>query len=399
VSAEALAAHREEAATRRFVMTLVARSNPFTMIFIGANFAMFAIEWLSGGMGLMSANDEVLRALGMKDNYLILEQGEYWRLISCIFLHIGLIHLLLNNYALWIVGQEIERLYGSARFVLLYFGTGVVASVCSLYFSAAPSAGASGAIFGLFGVLGTFGFRYQKEVPKAIGKRIRARVLPLIAINLFIGYQSGIVDNYAHVGGLLAGVVLALVVPYKRPGEKSTPVIWRGLEIACLVIVAAALIFAFRNFSNVSASAGGFSQRVSEKPSTVDVYFASMNGAARQFEQSARLSQRALRDGDFEALSQASQANRSALEKVPTGHDSLGGDAEAHRQRLIDFLARQSAFVQVRIRSSMPYRGPNESFAGPEQRAALLREHSAFVAEFNSFFDEFKQWAVQYGSR
>jgi membrane associated rhomboid family serine protease len=368
-------------------MTLVGRSNPFTMIFIGANLAMFAIEWLSGGMGLMSANRDVLQALGMKDNELILEQGEYWRLISCIFLHIGVIHLLLNNYALWIVGQEIERLYGSARFVLLYFGTGIVASVCSLYFSPADSAGASGAIFGLFGVLGTFGFKYQKEVPKAIGKSIRGRVLPLIAINLFIGYQSGIVDNYAHVGGLLAGVILALVVPYKRPGEKSTSLIWRGLEIACLVIVGAALIFAFRNYSNVSASAGGFTPRNSERPSAVDEYFGRMNAAARFFEQSGRLSQRALRDGNDEPLPRAREAIRSAMDRAAHARDLLDGQAEAHRQRLVGFLDRQTAFLE---------RIPSRS---SDERAALLQEHIAFMAEFELFFNGFKQWAVEYGSR
>jgi rhomboid protease GluP len=237
-------------ATRRFVNALISRSNPFTMIFIGANAAMFVIEWLSGGMGLLSADDGVLTALGMKVNELIIERQEYWRLISCMFLHIGYLHLLLNNYALWIIGQEIERLYGSARFVILYVGTGVIASICSVYFSTAPSAGASGAIFGLFGVMAIFGFRYRSEVPNAISKSIRSRVIPIIGINLIIGFQSSIVDNSAHIGGLLAGVALGLVIPYKRPDEEATPFVWRALEVVLVVATAVSLILALNNFTS-----------------------------------------------------------------------------------------------------------------------------------------------------
>jgi len=263
-SAEAIAAHEEEFATRQFVIALVARANPFTMILIGANVAIFLVEWVYGGMGIMSTDVRVLVALGAKQNALVIGGLQYWRLITCMFLHIGFLHLLFNNYALWIIGQEIEKLYGSARFVVLYVVTGVLASVCSLVLSPeAVSAGASGAIFGLFGVLGTFAFRYRREIPSTIGKSIRSRVLPIIALNLFIGFQTGIVDNAAHVGGLVSGVILALVVPYKRLDERETPIFWRSLQIACLTAVALSLILAFRNFAVFQSVRNGRPRTVS----------------------------------------------------------------------------------------------------------------------------------------
>src|SRR5262249_39038114 len=137
------------------------------MILIGANVAIFLVEWVYGGMGIMSTDVRVLVALGAKQNALVIGGLQYWRMITCMFLHIGFLHLLFNNYALWIIGQEIEKLYGSARFVVLYVVTGVLASVCSLVLSPeAVSAGASGAIFGLFGVLGTFPFSYPPAIPR-----------------------------------------------------------------------------------------------------------------------------------------------------------------------------------------------------------------------------------------
>ncbi len=222
VLAEADVAARETANEDRFLRALFTRSNPFTMIFIGVNVGVFVLMCLAGGFAVTSVNPEVLRGFGAKQNNLIAEQHEYWRLITAIFIHIGIIHLFLNNYALWIIGQEIERIYGSARFVVLYLVTGVIGSVGSYVFNPqATSAGASGAIFGLFGVMATFAFKYRREIPQTLSREIRRRVLPIIAINLVFGFSVRIVDNAAHVGGLLAGIVLALAVPYMRPLKES----------------------------------------------------------------------------------------------------------------------------------------------------------------------------------
>jgi rhomboid protease GluP len=180
----------------------------------------------------------VLRGFGAKQNALIADQHQYWRLITSIFIHIGFIHLFLNNYALWIIGQEIEQIYGSARFVVLYLVTGIAGSLGSYIFNPeATSAGASGAIFGLFGVMATFAFKYRKEIPKTLSRDIMRRVLPIIAINLAFGFSVKIVDNAAHIGGLLAGIVLAFVIPYMRPDEKHTPMGWRIVQVICIALM------------------------------------------------------------------------------------------------------------------------------------------------------------------
>ena len=245
-----MAAAREEARTRRFINALVNRSNPFTYLFIGINLGMFLLLWLAGGMGLLTVDDRALIEFGAKENTRIYEHGEYWRFVTAIFLHIGFIHLIFNNYALWIIGQEIERLYGSARFVVLYLLTGIAGMVASYFYKPdVASAGASGAIFGLFGALAMFALKYRKEIPQIISRDIKRRVIPLIAINLGIGWLVPMIDNSAHVGGLLSGVLLALVVPYKRPQEARTGVVWRALQVLCLAAITFSFVAVFRAYN------------------------------------------------------------------------------------------------------------------------------------------------------
>jgi membrane associated rhomboid family serine protease len=249
ISVEVMAAQQEAAKENRFIRALVARSNPFTMIFIGINLGVFLLEWLAGGMGALTADLAVLKAMGAKDNVLIDAQHQYWRFITPMFLHIGFLHLLFNNYALWIIGQEIERIYGSARFVILYVATGIIASIASYYFNPeATSAGASGSIFGLFGVMATFAFKYRKELPQTLSTEIKRRIIPVILINLVFGFSVRIIDNSAHIGGLISGIALALVIAYQRPDERKTASVWRIIQVICLGAIFISFVAAFRNY-------------------------------------------------------------------------------------------------------------------------------------------------------
>ena len=242
-------AERERVNTVNFVRALFTRARPFTFVFVGLNLGVFFLMWMSGGMSLTSADDSALIGFGEKVNLLIDGQHQYWRLVTCIFIHIGFLHLIMNNYALWILGQEIEQIYGSSRFVLLYLAAGIIGSLSSYVFMPqSRSAGASGAIFGLFGVMGTFAFRYRKEIPPALRRDIIRRIIPIILINLAFGFLVRVVDNSAHIGGLLGGVALALVVPYKRPGEVASARGWKVAEIVCLAIILISFIAAFRHY-------------------------------------------------------------------------------------------------------------------------------------------------------
>src|SRR5712692_7044355 len=261
---EADTADHKAAREHHFLRALFTRPNPFTFIFIGANVGIYVLMCLAGGIAVTSVDPAVLIGFGAKQNELITQQHQYWRLITSMFIHIGFIHLFLNNYALWIIGQEIERIYGSARFVILYLITGLLGSLGSFTFNPqATSAGASGAIFGLFGALAAFAFRYRKEIPEFLSREIKRRILPIIAINLIFGFSVRIVDNAAHLGGLLSGVALALVVPYKRPNERITPLMWRALQVVCLAVIFVSFTDAFRSYdgpplrlSNLTRSPG-----------------------------------------------------------------------------------------------------------------------------------------------
>lgn len=152
-----------------------------------------------------------LLVFGAKVNELIVA-GEWWRLITPIFVHGSLLHFFFNAYALYSLGREVERFYGAARFTLVFFFAGVAGTTASLWLSPAPSVGASGAIFGLIGAEAVLLYRNRA----LLGERARAglqNILLIAAVNLVIGFQGGMrIDNWAHLGGLAGGLAMAWAV-------------------------------------------------------------------------------------------------------------------------------------------------------------------------------------------
>lgn len=148
---------------------------------------------------------DYLAYYGLKNNYFI-EHGQLWRLITPVLLHGGLLHIAFNMYALQILGRELERFYGSARFLALYLVTAFTGNVFSYLFTSANSLGASTAIFGLLGVYGLFVLR-NKSVFGSRTQRVLRNVGQVLLINLFIGLSPGI-DMWGHLGGLLGGAAL-----------------------------------------------------------------------------------------------------------------------------------------------------------------------------------------------
>src|SRR5262245_13117823 len=158
-----------------FLHAIWTRRTPFTYVFLVANITIFILMAFAGG----ATNEPTLMAFGVKSNVEI-NDGQIWRFVTPIFIHIGLLHLFFNSYALWIVGPQVEKLYGSAGYVVLYLLTGIAGVVGSYFYHPySISAGASGAIFGLFGVLLVFGIRYRKSVPPAFKRAVGTGVLPI----------------------------------------------------------------------------------------------------------------------------------------------------------------------------------------------------------------------------
>jgi rhomboid protease GluP len=131
--------------------------------------------------------------------------GDWWRLITATFLHGSLLHLGFNMLALWILGTQIEIFMGSKKFLLLYVGSALGGSLASFYFSPAAtfSIGASGAIFGLMGAFVVIGRKLKTDV---------SQIIVLLVINLILGFTVSGIDWRAHLGGLLAGIVLTKVL-------------------------------------------------------------------------------------------------------------------------------------------------------------------------------------------
>ena len=175
----------------------------FTYLLIAVQVVMFLLLELSGG----STNTATLTAFGAKNNVLILD-GEWWRLITPMFLHIGLTHLLFNTFALWSVGAAVERIYGSGRFLLIYLVSGIFGSIASFLFNTAIAAGASGAIFGCLGALLYLAISNRKLFFRTMGTNI----IVIILINLGIGFTVSGIDNAGHLGGLVGGFLAALAV-------------------------------------------------------------------------------------------------------------------------------------------------------------------------------------------
>src|SRR5436853_445987 len=343
MTVEAMAARQEAEREHRFLYAFVTRSNPFTLIIIGMNAGVFLLEWLAGGMGGLSADLQVLRAFGAKNNDLINQQHQYWRLIMAIFIHIGFLHFLFNNYALWIIGSEIERLYGSARFVILYLLTGVVGSLASYTFNPGhDSAGASGAIFGLFGVMATFAFRFRKELPERLSTDIRRRILPVIAINLFFGVSMRIVDNAAHIGGLLAGIALALIIPYQRPNERSTASIWRIMQIACLAVMLLSFAAAFRNYDGPKLSV----KNLTSNPQTrMEDYGKRIDSAGKALVESlnsfSQIIDRKDARADIQPALRAAEQGINEIKDLPDTGDEMG----RLREHLLELLTEQRDLI------------------------------------------------------
>ena len=148
----------------------------------------------------------VLVLMGAKVNQLVV-QGQVWRLFTAMFLHIGVLHLLFNLYALNALGPLVEGYFGSVRYLAIYLLAGLFGSLASFAFSPAISAGASGAIFGLAGAITVYFLRYRENFG-ARGRAILQNMLMVIGINLVFGFVAPGIDNWGHMGGLIGGGVV-----------------------------------------------------------------------------------------------------------------------------------------------------------------------------------------------
>ncbi len=198
----------------------IIKNKQITLSIIFINVLIFLLSaYLS--KNLFNIDYVLLIILGGKYGPLI-NKGQYFRLFTCMFLHGGITHLLCNMYSLYIVGQQIEVIYGKLKYIIIYVITGVLSSFISYIMEPEVlSVGASGAIFGLVGALLAFAYSERNKM----NKKYISGLIQVTMINLIIGFTMDNIDNYAHIGGVLSGIVIGLffynIQKLKRSGDKT----------------------------------------------------------------------------------------------------------------------------------------------------------------------------------
>ncbi len=183
-----------------------------TYALIAINIILFMLMYIFG-----KGSEDSLTLLKFGASYPdFIKLGEYYRLLTSGFLHIGILHLLFNMYSLYIIGTQLEGFFGKVKYLIIYLGSIIFGNLMSMLFFDGISAGASGAIFGLLGSLLYFGYHYRVY----LGTVVKSQIIPLILLNLFLGFVSSGINNAAHIGGLIGGILLSMMVGVKYKTSK-----------------------------------------------------------------------------------------------------------------------------------------------------------------------------------
>jgi len=193
-----------------------------TNILIAINIIIFLLQMF----------DQNIFAILAVWNIGIVKYGQFYRLLTGMFLHANIIHLGFNMYALHVIGKQLEGFLGKTKFTIVYFLSGMIGSLLSvaLHSGNYVGVGASGAIFGLLGALLYFGYHYRVY----LGGVLKNQIIPLIIINLAIGFAFSGIDNLAHIGGLIGGVTVTMAAGIKYKSTTQDKI--NGLIVTAVII-------------------------------------------------------------------------------------------------------------------------------------------------------------------
>lgn len=196
------------------------KKEPITAVMLILNLIVFFAVDLTGG----SQNIEHMINCGAAYTPLILENREWYRIFTCMFLHFGMAHLVNNMLVLFVLGGRLERTVGKVRFLLIYILGGISGNLCSIILDLktmdyAVSAGASGAVFAVMGAMIYVLLRRKGRVEDVTARQM----VIMAAFSLYFGFTSSGVDNAAHIGGILSGFLLALLLYHPRKTRTSVP--------------------------------------------------------------------------------------------------------------------------------------------------------------------------------
>ena len=202
-----------------------------TYIFMGICIILYILSGLYSA-NILELNATVLYKFGALVNFDMMGNNitQLYRLVTSVFLHGGLIHLICNMYSLYVLGPQLESFFGKVKYAIIFIGSGVIGNLLSMAFlqDTYVSVGASGAIFGLLGALLYFGYHYRVYLSGVI----KSQIIPLIVLNLIIGFVGTSINNLAHIGGLIGGVLVSMAVGVKYKSTKSD--IINGIIMTCI---------------------------------------------------------------------------------------------------------------------------------------------------------------------
>lgn len=180
------------------------KRTPVTFTLLGVIIVYFIIMTVNGG----TTDTKTLVRFGALYPPLVLFYGEYYRLITSVFIHIGVMHLFFNSYALYIFGTQIERVMGKVKYLIFFLLTGIGGNIVTFFFSFETiSAGASGSLFGILGAF-VYLIQHHKDMITPEGRK---SILKLLGLNLVITFISPSISITAHLGGLIIGYLLSYI--------------------------------------------------------------------------------------------------------------------------------------------------------------------------------------------
>ena len=352
-----------------------APSFPVTIALIGVNALVFAVMVLRG-VSFFDPTPQQAIAFGADFGPLTLN-GQWWRLVTSMFVHFGIIHIGLNMWCLWNLGRSAEVLLGRFSYLLAYFGSGIFGSIASVYWHPlAAGAGASGAIFGMAGVLVTFVYLKKTPAHLQINKKMLSSLGTFIFYNLVIGASIPGISNAAHVGGLVMGALVGALLPAAGSSETS-----RRTRLSFVVLFCAASLFAS------ALAAKHLRSSVAELPSIRKLIAQGKNdeAIARLREIKARepqfaaaqdlLAQLYLSGGDYpKAISELEKANAADPSNTTYQHQLAGAYLATNQ------FDQAVAFFQKLIRADS--RDPR-NYVGLGTAYMGLQQYDAAISAFN----------------
>ena len=345
--------------------------NFFSLVILTINIVLFVlmsiVEVRNGGSGeafIKSASGGVLNDFGALVPSLV-RAGQWWRLVTFNFLHIGLMHLMFNSSALFSIGPQVEGIFGSQKFVFAYVATGIGSGLASLMFLPANTAGASGAIFGLIGLMAVYGYR----LGGSFGRGLMRQMLIWAGIGIMFGFFIG-ANNVAHVGGFVAGGGLGFVLEPDAPSTATSAVRWNGAAICCIGLVATSFVMAGRVYG-AEQEKGSQREAAGRRYERAREFSLVVAEAGESVDDSFDLN-RELGVTRKDAVARAIELRRVAekLDKAPTIDDR----SAVIKTRLIELINKRANALDQAVNDSMI-------------AAALSADREAFAAAFKDYSD------------